>query len=155
MTRKPDHPLPWSALTLLLAVLLTACQTTPSPADSDLQRLQGEWNCRGPGGQCWVTVSGSSLRFFARDDFWYETTFTLRADRAPKQLHATIVEDSQPDEDDVGTVIVTIYKFDNGTLTLGLIDHYQDPPPTSWVGDWEWVRDRYDLTRTTRVPSGE
>jgi hypothetical protein len=135
------------ALALLLAAWLTACQSLPTRTTTDLSRLQGYWQGRGPGGDCSVTISGNSLRFHARADFWYETTFTLPAGTDPKQLHATIVKDSSSEQVHIGTVVVAIFKIEDGKLTLGVVEDFDGPPAEAVVGDWDWVMDIYHLER--------
>lgn len=111
-----------------------------------------------------MTISGNSLNFHAREDFWYETTFTLPAGTDPQQLHATIIKDSSPQQADIGTVVVAIFKIEDGTLTLAVIEDYEGPPPNPVPtdSDWtsiesDWTIDRYYLKRAQlqeNKPSG-
>lgn len=154
MTTTPSKPFLLSALAVLLAHSFTACQSEPTRTALDLERLQGYWEGPGPGGECSVTIVGNSLRFHAREDFWFETTFTLPPGTDPQQLHATIIKDSSPEQGDVGTVVVAVFKIEDETLTLAVIEDF-DGPPTSPVitdSDWsmieaDWTKDRYYLER--------
>ena len=158
MKKTPSRPFLSGALALLLAALFNACQSVPTQtaADvADLRRLQGYWEGSGPGGDCSVTISGNSLLFYARADFWYETTFTLPAGTDPQQLHATIIKDSSSQQSDIGTVVVTIFKIEDGTLTLAVIENFEGPPPNPVItdSDWtviesDWTLDRYYLKRS-------
>ena len=132
---------------MLLAALFTVCQSVPTRTAADLSRLQGYWEGYGPGGECSVTISGNSLLFHARADFWFETTFVLPAGTDPQQLHATIIKDSSPQQVDVGTVVVTIFKIEDGALTLGVIEDFEGPPTNSVIGDWDRAIDRYYLKK--------
>jgi len=120
----------------------------PVRADTDLGRLQGYWAGRGPGGDCSVTISGNSLNFHAREDFWYKTTFTLPAATGPKQIHATVIEDSSPPgQKHIGTVVVALYEIEGEKLTLGVVEDFEEPPTEDIVGDWDWIMDIYYLER--------
>src|SRR5262245_44603556 len=81
------------ALSLLMPCVLLYPQagcTTNRPTAAELRRLQGYWEGDGAAGKCSITITGNSLHFYARTDFWYVTTFTLPAGTDPQQLHATI-----------------------------------------------------------------
>ena len=114
---------------------------------SEWSRLQGYWEGYGPGGDCSVTISGNSLHFRARPDFWYETTFTLPAGTDTQQLHATIIRDSSPRQADIGRVVVALLSFEDGTLTLGVINDFDEPPEGPVTADWDKAIDRYYLKR--------
>lgn len=90
MTKTPSTPLLLGALAFTLATLFTACQSAPTRTAADLTPLQGYWEGRGPGGDCSVTISGNSLLFHAREDFWFETTFILPAGTDPQQLECVL-----------------------------------------------------------------
>ena len=122
-----------------LLLLLQAGSTARPPTDSELHRLQGDWEGGGPPGKISLTITGNSLHFFARTDFWYETTFILPAGIEPRQLHATI-KDSSPPADDIGHVVFAIFKIEDGTLTLA-VDDGADAPPKTFAG----ALSRYDL----------
>ncbi len=99
-----------------------------------------------------MSISDNSLYYTqpkadeTKPEFWYETTFTLPGGAAPKQLHATIIDNNF--HDDIGTIVVIIFKFEeDGKLTMGVVEDFEEPPPSSIVGDWEWVRDIYYLER--------
>lgn len=94
-----------------------------------------------------MTISGNSLHFRARPDFWYETRFTIPGGANPPQLHATIVRDSSLEQADIGRVVVALFKLENGTLTLGVIDDFDEPPSSPVATDWERAFDRYHLER--------
>lgn len=94
---------------------------------SDLDSLQGQWQGEGPPGEITITIEGNSLHFFARSDFWYDATFVLPTDAAPKQLHATLT-DSSPPENGLGEVVFSIFKVENAILTLAVDDGSYEPP---------------------------
>ena len=123
---------PFAALSLLMPCLglflQAGCATRPSIA-SDLHWLQGYWEGEGPPGKISITITGSSLHFYARPDFWYERTFTLPAGADPKQLHATIKDSSSP-TNGIGQVVFAIFKIEDGTLTLAVDDGSDEPPTT-------------------------
>ena len=125
-------------MTCLLLCLQAGCVTQP-PVASALHRIQGYWEGEGPPGRISITIEGNSLRFYARTDFWYETTFVLPAGTDPQQLHATI-KDSSPPTNGIGEVVFAIFKIEDGTLTLA-VDDGSDEPPTTFAG----ASSRYDL----------
>ncbi len=128
-------------------VLLAACQSAPPRQATDLDRLQGYWQGKGPGGECSVTISGNSLRFVQLPDFWYETTLRLPAGADSKQLHATIVAESTPEQTSVGQVVVAIFRLEADSLDLGVLNSFDEPPIGPVEGDWEETADRYFLRR--------
>ncbi len=106
------------ALALSLAALFTACQSTPAQTAAELKPLQGYWEGEGAGGKCSLTITGNSLYYYGRTDFWFKTTFTLPAGTDPQQLHATIKDCATPTGDSIGKVIFAIFKIEDATLTL-------------------------------------
>jgi uncharacterized protein (TIGR03067 family) len=103
------------------------------PTAAELQLLQGTWegfllSQETPDGPMvkatntiTVTITGNSLHFHRDTNFWWETTITLPKGKDPKQLHATIkgCHDCPPQQNNsVGTVVVAIFKIEDGTLTL-------------------------------------
>ncbi|MBL9166721.1 MAG: hypothetical protein JNN07_03200 [Verrucomicrobiales bacterium] len=97
----------------------------PTDAEPLLQGTwEGTWEEAGVGVQppvkspekITITITGSSLSYHRNTNFWFETTFTLPAGTDPKQLHATIKDSAG--KDSIGTVVVAIFKIENGTLTL-------------------------------------
>ena len=153
MKKTAGRPLWLGALTLLLAGLFIGCRSAPTRTAADLRNLQGYWEGAGPGGECAVTISGNSLLYTqpkedeASEEFWFETNFTLPAGTDPKQLHATIVKYSSPQQEHVGKVVVTIFRFEDGKLTLGVVKDFEGPPPEPIQGDWDWAFDQYHLER--------
>lgn len=135
------------ALALLVAALFTACLRAPTQMAEDLRSLQGYWEGQGPGGECSVTISGNSLNFRARPDFWYETTFTIPAGTDPRQLHATIIKDSSQKQRDIGKVVVSLFKIEDGMLTLGVIDDFEGPLASPVTDGWDRAIDQYYLKR--------
>jgi hypothetical protein len=116
--------LAFTVVSLLMPCLLLCLQaagTTHPPTASELQRLQGYWEGDGVAGKCSITITGNSLHFYARTDFWYKTTFALPAGTDPQQLHATI-KDSSPPTNGIGQVVFAIFKIEDGTLTLAVND---------------------------------
>ena len=123
------------SLPCLLLCLQAGCTTRPPTTSepqplqvsSELQRLQGHWEGDGAAGPCSITITGNSLRFYARKDFWFETTFALPAGTDPLQLHATI-KNSAPPTNGIGEVVFAIYRIEDGTLTLAVEGN--EPPKT-------------------------
>ena len=107
----------------------TTVASQPPPTAAELKPLQGYWEGEGAGGKCSITITGNSLHFYARTDFWYETTFALPAGTDPQQLHATI-KDSSPPTNDIGQVVFAIFKIEDGALTLAVDDMSHQPPKT-------------------------
>ena len=128
MKKTPTGQFLLGALALSLAALFTACQSTPTQTAAGLKRLQGYWGGDGAAGKCSITITGNSLHFYVRTDFWYETTFTLPAGTYPQQLHATIKDCSPPTTNAIGKVVFAICKIEDGTLTLAEDDMSNKPP---------------------------
>ena len=130
MKKTPNGQFLSGAFALSLTALFTACQSTPTQTAAGLKRLQGYWGGDGAAGKCSITITGNSLHFYARTDFWYETTFTLPAGTDPQQLHATIKDCSPPTTNAIGKVVFAIFKIEDGTLTLAEDDMSDKPPKT-------------------------
>ncbi len=128
MKKTPNGQFLLGALALSLVALLTGCQSTPTRTAAELKGLQGYWGGDGAAGKCSITITGNSLHFYARTDFWYETTFTLPAGTDPQQLHATIKDCSPPTTNAIGKVVFAIFKIEDGTLTLAEDDMSDKPP---------------------------
>lgn len=103
--------------------------------------VQGEWEGQGPPGEIALRISGESLHFFVRDDFWYEATFTLPAGDGPQQLHATIT-DSSPPRKDLGETVFAIVQLEDGVLSVA-VDDGSDVAPESF----RTAMSRYDFRR--------
>ena len=116
---------------------------------SDLQRLQGSWEGEGPPGRISVTITGNSLHFYAREDFWYEATFTLPTGNDPQELRATI-NDTSAAASDVGEVVFAIVKIEEGILTLAVNDGSGLPPLT-----FSGALSRYDLKKVESPEGSE
>jgi hypothetical protein len=106
------------AFAFSLAALFTSCQSPPTRAAAKLRPLQGYWESVPPAKNS-ITITGNSLHYYARTDFWYETTFTLPAGTDPQQLHATIKRCSYPDS--IGKVVIAIFKIEDEILTLAYL----------------------------------
>jgi hypothetical protein len=145
MTLNAVRPFSVAAVFLpcLLLCLHAGCTTHPPThtAASELQRLQGYWEGDGAAGECSITITGNSLHFYARPDFWFETTFALPAGTDPQQLHATI-KDSAPPTTTIGKVVFAIVKIEDGVLTLAVDDGSGEPPQT-----FSGASSRYSLKR--------
>ena len=125
-----ERALAFTVVALLVPCLLLGLQAsddTHSPTASDLERLQGYWEGDGAAGQCSITITGNSLHFFAREDFWFETTFVLPAGADPRQLHATI-KDSSPPANGIGQVVYAIFQIEDDELILAVDDGSGEPP---------------------------
>jgi hypothetical protein len=151
MNKAPSTPFLLSASAWLFVALFSACQTPPR-TDADL--LQGHWENE----DCSVSISGNSLFFYEREDFWFQTEFTLPPGTDPKQLHATILKDNRGDERDIGTLIVATFKIEDGTLTL--VAYTEHTPPGSIDSD-AGIHGLYELERAqpregrTRPPTNK
>jgi uncharacterized protein (TIGR03067 family) len=92
-----------------------------SQAGNPSAELQGTWEGEEVGkeskGKWIITINGDTLDFEGPGKIeWYKATFKLSPDQAPKQLQATIMDCPKPDF--VGQSALSIYKIENGTLTL-------------------------------------
>ena len=85
-------------------------------------------------GKCTMTITNNSIHFQgANTNEWYKTTFTLPAGTDPKQMRATITGCPLPDY--IGKVAFSIFKIEDGTLTL--VGHEPGAPdaPKTFAGD--------------------
>lgn len=139
MNKTLSTPSFWGATAWLFVALFSACQKAPTRTAAD--PLQGYWENEDTS----VSISGNSLYFYEREDFWFRTEFTLPPGTDPKQLHATILEDNTGDERDIGTVIVAIFKIEDGTLTL--VAYTEDATPGSFDDLSDDVHGIYELER--------
>ncbi len=101
-------------------------------------------------GKISITITGNSLHFERLGTSqWFETTFTLPAGTYPQQLHATIKDCEEPC-DDVGKVVFSIFKIEDGTLTLAGIQASSVEPPKTF-GEIPGIEDsrifRYTLKK--------
>src|SRR5207237_267854 len=108
--------------------------STTAPFASDLERLQGTWEGVGdqPADKYTITITGSSFHFHRDPKFWFDTTITLPANTNPRRLHATIKKTASGQEDGVGTVVVAIFKIEDGLLTLATAGGADEGPPKSF-----------------------
>jgi hypothetical protein len=123
-----------TAFTLLVlssAALLAADQNITSHADTELKPLQGYWEGEGEGGKCSITITNNALLYRAGTN-WFQTTFILPKGTDLPQLHATITGSSQPNDNSVGTVVTTIYKIEDKTLTLVTFHGSEKPLPEAF-----------------------
>ena len=105
---------------------VTGCTSGPTQATAELDRLQGHWEGDGAGGECTISITGTSLHYRAGTS-WYQTTFALASGTHPRQLHATI-KDCGPSKDAIGEVVLAIYKLDQGKLYLRTYSESEGPP---------------------------
>lgn len=120
----------WAAFALSYVALLSACQSTPTPTAAQLKRLQGHWVGVGSQSNTSITITGNSLHYHSGTDFWFKTTFTLPAGTDPQQLRATIRDCGGEPPKPIGKVVLTIFKIEDGTLTLANYgDLDADEPP--------------------------
>ncbi|MES2469626.1 MAG: TIGR03067 domain-containing protein [Verrucomicrobiota bacterium] len=117
------------------------------PIAGELQLLQGTWEGVQVGDKAQqkvtITITGQSLHFHRDANFWFETTITLPAGKAPKQLHATIKGSAPSQDSSIGQVVRTIFKFEDGTLTLATIGDDAEETPKSF----EAAGTRYELRK--------
>ena len=118
----------FTLLSLLLPgvfLSLQACTNNRATA-ADLQHLQGTWEGAMLGeksdDKIAITITGTSLHYQSvNSTSWWKASFTLPAGTNPQQLHATITGYQQPNDagtNHIGVVIGTIFKIEDGTLTL-------------------------------------
>ena len=113
-----------TALSTLMPCVLIRAQdpsTSSKPTAEQTQPLQGLWEGvevgREAEGKCTMTITGNSIHFQGSNtNEWYKTTYTLPAGTDPQQLRATITGCPQPDY--IGKVGLSIFKIEDGTLTL-------------------------------------
>ena len=130
------------------------------PIAIELQLLQGTWEgvWEGVGAgdksheKITITITGNSFHFHRDTNFWFDTTITLPAGTDPKQLHATIkgCHDCPPQQgNSVGTVVVAIFKIEDGTLTLatGGADSSPEGTPKSFEATGDNGQTRYELRK--------
>lgn len=147
MKKPTSGPFFVGAWAVALAVTSSACRSAPTPEEAALKLLQGSWEGEGPGGRASLTISGKSLHFRARPDFWYETTLTVPAGPDLPQFHAAITRQSGVEQADVGKVVVSLYKIEGENLTLGVVDDYAEPPVGTVAGNWDRVTDTFSFKR--------
>lgn len=111
-----------------LAVCLPA-SAQPSLKQVSQEELQGKWEGEGPPGKITVTIDGDTLHFYAREDFWYETTFSLPP--GTQELHAVIQDSATPDNSK-GDVVLALVKIEEGILTLAVADNTTVAPASFW-----------------------
>jgi hypothetical protein len=143
-----------TALSLFLLCALLCLQAgckTSQPTTTELRRLQGHWDGGGAGGvKCSITITGNSLHFYSRTDFWYKTTFTLPAGTDPQQLRATINDTTTNATNSIGHVVVAIFKIEDRTLTLAVNQDPEGPPPKTFPSDPNGMIARYDLKKVQK-----
>ena len=135
MKKTPNGQFLSGAFALSLAVLFTACRSTPTQTAVELKRLQGYWQGEGGAGSISINITGNSLNYYARPDHWFKTTFTLPAGTDPQQVRATIKESGEKAPKSVGEVVVAIFKIEDGTLTLAAPSSHHATPPKSFADD--------------------
>jgi uncharacterized protein (TIGR03067 family) len=128
------------------------------PIPAELQPLQGIWEgvLVGDTAQQKITIriTGDSLHFHRDTNFWFQTTITLPAGKAPKQLHATIKGCPPSQADSMGQVVRAFFKIEDGTLTLATIGDDAEETPKGF----EAAGTRYELrkiqpqTKNTQPP---
>jgi uncharacterized protein (TIGR03067 family) len=119
------------------------------PTNAELQLLQGTWEGVLVGDKAQqkitITITGNSLHFHRDTNFWWKTTITLPADTNPRQLQATIQEchDCPPQQENSnGTVVVAIFKVQDGALTLATGNGDGEAPKS-----FEAAPNRYELRK--------
>lgn len=90
-----------------------------------------------------ITITTSTLHFHRDTDFWFETTITLPAGKAPKQLHATIKKCPPSQSESMGKVVKAFFKIQGGTLTLATMDDDGEETPEAF----EASGTRYELRK--------
>ena len=118
MKKAPNGPFLLGAFALSLAAWFTACQSTPTRTAAELTRLQGYWQGVGSESNTSITITGHSLHYYSRTDFWFHTTFTLLAGTDPQVLRITIKDCSGEPPAPISKVVFALFKIEEGTLTL-------------------------------------
>lgn len=137
MTKTPSTPFLWGASAWLCVALFSACQPRTAVGP-----LQGYWENEGSS----VSISGNSLFFYEREDHWFQTEFTLAPGPDPGHFRATILKDSSEGDDNIGSVVVAVFKIEDGTLTLLALT--EGTPPGSIDDDYgSNVLGSYELER--------
>ena len=116
----------------LLLCLYAGCAKHPPAAPGpapEAHPLQGYWEVKGQSDKTSMTIDGDSLYLYARPDFQFDTTITLAAGTDPPQLHATI-RDSPRTSGNAGEVVFVIYKIEDETLTMAVVDESDEAPPS-------------------------
>src|SRR5690242_18942796 len=130
-----NHPMKTRILTALsiAAIFATGCSTTSqssccdttsassTPPKPKSTAFEGSWTGRevtpGREGPASLLVSGHTLEFHgSASDDWLKGTFTLHEDTNPKQLTGTVTE--CPAADYIGKGVYSIYKIEDGALTI-------------------------------------
>ncbi len=117
----------------LVANGVEAGSESDKPTPTLIERLQGTWVGVAAddvtGNQITITIKGNSFRYDRDADFWFETTFVLLEDKAPMQLHATILRCAESQgKSPIGELVPTIFKLEDGTLTIGAYADVEEPP---------------------------
>ena len=155
MKKAPNGPFWLGAFALSLAAWFTACQSTPTRTAAELKRLQGYWVGVGSESNTSITITGNSLHFYARTDYWYGTTFTLPSGTDPQQLYATIKEgvDFQTDpKASTGSVVAAIFKIEDGALTFAVAPSPYKPPKTFPSAGSHYVLKKVQPQKTNTEP---
>lgn len=117
------------------------------PIAAELRPLQGAWEGFMVGDtarqKVIITITGDSLHFHRDTNFWFETTFALPAGKNPKQLHATIKGCPRSQADSIGKVVRTLFKIEDGTLTLATLGDGADETSSGF----ESAGNRYELRK--------
>jgi uncharacterized protein (TIGR03067 family) len=126
----------------VLLLIQTGCTANSSRA-SELLRLQGSWQGVQLGeksdDKIAITITGNSLHYHSLNSTsWWKASFTLPAGTTPQQLRATIIAYQQPNDtgtNHIGTVIGTIFKIEDETLTLAASGDGGAEPPKTFPSD--------------------
>jgi len=97
-------------------------------------------------GKITITITGNALHFHRDTNFWFETTMTVPAGKNPKQLHATIKGGPPSQASSIGTVVVAIFKIEDGTLTLAT-GNGDGEAPKSFEATGDNGLNRYELRK--------
>lgn len=90
----------------------------PGEIDLDFLRPGVMGSPQKPPEKITIVITGNSFYFHRDTNFWFETTITLPAGTNPKQLHATINGCPPSQASSIGSVVVAIFKIEDGILTL-------------------------------------
>jgi uncharacterized protein (TIGR03067 family) len=128
---------------LALALIVAGCS---KPHKSDAPTLQGVWINADGSPYPNLVLEGTNFKFQDRNsNQWYQATFSVREDAAPKQLEGVVTGCFLPQY--VGKTFHAIYKIDGDNLTLVASEPGSSAAPTGFdlhgnkdLSEFEFIR---------------
>ncbi len=137
-----------TAIALVMTfVLMAGCSSMGDKAVPDIQKLQGTWvgTELGREGEVTLLVTENKMDFKgAHPQEWYKGSIVLNEEPEPKQADFTIEE--CPAANYVGTIAKTIYKLEDGVLTMAGSEPGTEPRPDSFDSDPSGATRVFELT---------